>query len=329
MKNFLFGVIICLLTSANVNAARITAITNGNWSSTTTWDAGRPPLDNDQVVIPASIVVAFTGSPYPKNTPSTRPTLNIKIYGTLDFSALGNDKLYLDVGSTIEIFTNGKIETNTSSSEIIAIYTGSTDNTVWSGTPAILNGPLNATATTSGFANGILPVMFESFTVKKDNKGFATLSWITSAEQNSSHFEIERSLSGSASWQTAGIVDAAGYSSAAHQYYFTVQLVSGENLFRLKEVDIDGKYTYSIIVSINYSATENISVSYNQSTHQLSFQGVQNDQLKIHIFDTAGHLIVEASAASAPVIFQPPVSGVYFVNVVSRGARFAEKIIVH
>lgn len=328
MKNILYPAILCLIFSAKASAAIITAVANGNWIASSTWDAGRAPADNDQVIIPASKTVAFNGSPYPKNTPSTRPTLTIKIYGILDFSTAGNDKLYLDEGSTVQIYTNGKIQTTTSSTEIIAIYNGSTDNTVWTGTPAVLDGPLNATATSSGFANGILPVKFESFSIKKDNKGFATLSWVTSSEINSSRFEIERSSAESVNWQFAGDVDAAGNSSIAHHYQFTAPLVAGENRFRLKQIDIDGKYTYSIVVSIRFSGDNNISITFNQRSHQLSVKGTSENDAKIHIFDASGNNVYTGSF-SAPVIFQPATTGVYVVNVINHDSRVAKKIMVY
>jgi hypothetical protein len=212
--------------------------------------------------------------------------------------------------------------------EIIAIYNGTTDNTVWTGSPAVITGPSNATATSSGFANGILPVKFESFTIKKDHKGFATLSWITSAEVNSSRFEIERSSAASINWQFAGVVDAAGNSSIARSYEFAAPLVAGENRFRLKQVDIDGKFTYSVVVSIKYNEDDNISITFDQRSHQLSMKGVQNGDTKIHIFDASGNTVYTGSF-SAPVIFQPPSAGMYVVNVTNHDSRAAKKIMVY
>jgi hypothetical protein len=328
MKNHIITGILAICYSLSASAGTITAISNGNWIASSTWDVGRAPQDNDLVIIPATKQVSFTGSPYPKNTPSSRPTMNIKIYGILDFSTAGNDKLYLDAGSTIEIFTDGKIQTSTASMEIIAIYTGSTDNTVWTGSPAILDGPSNATATTSGFANGILPVNLKSFTIKKDNKGFATLSWTTSAEMNSLRFEIERSSGETVNWQFAGNVEASGSSSTDQQYHFSIPLNAGENRFRLKEVDIDGKFTYSNVVGIKYNDDTGIEVNYNQSTHQLSLRVGENSQFKIHIFDESGHALYSGSVTTS-IVFKPSTAGVYFVNVVNRKSHFARKIMVY
>jgi hypothetical protein len=326
MKNLTLTVFLCIFLSTAVSAATITAIGNGSWIAASTWDAGRAPLDNDIVVIPATKTVSFSGSPYPKNTPTVRPTLNIKIYGTLDFSAVGNDKLYLDAGSTIQIFSGGKIQTSTSSSEIIAIHNGTDDNTVWTGTPATINGPASATATSSGFANGVLPLKFESFTIKKDNKGFATLTWVTSAEINALRFEIERSTSESPNWQVAGNVDASGNSSGTNEYNFVASLFAGENRFRLKQIDIDGKFTYSNVVSTR-NISGDIIIIYDHSAHQLSFKGVSNDA-KISIFDASGQTVYKGFANKG-ILSSPSSAGVYFVNVIHNNARLARKITVY
>jgi hypothetical protein len=328
MKTLTCMVISCILLSINSSAAIVTAIQNGNWTAPSTWDAARVPQDNDQVIIPASRTVTFSGSPYPKNTPLVRPTLDIKIYGTLDFSVVGNDKMYLDAGSLIQVFPGGKIQTNTSSSEIIAIYNGSDDNTVWSGSPATINGPANATASTSGFANGVLPVKLESFTIKKDNKGFATLTWITSAEVNSSRFEIERSITPLLNWEHVAEVAASGNTSGTREYHFVASLIQGVNQFRLKQIDIDGKFSYSPVVSISHNADNNVTVHYDQSTHLLLLKRSGNEPVNISVFDVSGHMVYKGTATSQ-IKFEPASAGVYVVNVVNHHSRVAKKILVY
>jgi hypothetical protein len=327
MKTPISLAILFLLMSTAAPAATITAVQNGNWIASSTWDAGRAPQDNDVVVIPALKVVSFNGTPYAKNPTASRPTLTIKIYGTLDFSTAGNDKLYLNTGSTIQIFSGGKIQTNTSSSDIIAIHNGTDDNTVWNGTPSTISGPASATATTSGFSNSLLPVKLESFTIKRDNKGSATLTWITSSETNSSSFEIERLATGPLNWQVTGNINASGNSSSAHEYNFTVPLYPGENRFRLKQIDADGKFLYSNVISVRYNSN-NMDVNYDQSSKQVLIKGVEGADGKIFISDASGHTVYKGSASS-PVIFLPATAGIYFVNVVNLHSRFVKKIMVY
>lgn len=328
MKSIVALLIMNVLLSVSSTAALITAVRNGAWASGTTWDAGRVPMDNDQVVIPASLQVSFNGTPYPKNPPVSRPTLSIKIYGILDFSADGNDKLYLNAGSIIQVLNSGKIQTTSGSNEIIAIYTGSSDNTVWTGSPATITGPSNATATTSLFSNAVLPVKLESFIIKKSNREFATLKWITSAEVNSSKFEIQSLTPAMPGWQFAGNVTASGNTATPREYHYNIRLVKGYNQFRLKQIDHDDKFTYSPVVSVSYDTENNMVIMYDQSTHQLLVKGLENQDGKIYITDASGRTVLAASV-STPITFQPESGGVYFVNLIKNHLSVSKKIMVH
>lgn len=317
-------ILLLLLLQATLFAADISAVSDGNWITPSTWDLGRVPQDNDVVIIPASRRVFFNGAPYPKNLPATRPTLNIKIYGILDFTNAGNDKLYLNAGSVIQIFINGKIQTSSSSSEIIAIYNGSSDNTVWDGTPATIHGPASATATSTGFSNAILPVELQSFTIKKDKKGFAKLNWITGTELNSLLFEIETLAELNSNWRSLAQINAARNSSSIQEYNYVVPLVNGENQFRLKQIDIDGKYTYSTVVSIKYNP-DNVNVNYNQRSHQLVVSGAENNAGNLFIFDLSGRVFYKGPIRSS-MTFNPGAPGIYFVKISSQISNTIQKI---
>jgi hypothetical protein len=315
-----------LLIANHVSGAVITAISNGNWGSASTWDLNRSPDDNDDVVIPIGRQVFFSGSPYPKNNPSARPTLRIKIFGTFDFSNSGNDKLYLDAGSNIQIFTNGQIITTSTGNEIIAIHNGSSDNTVWNGSPAVINGPASATATTVGFQNGILPVKIESFTMKKSGDGIATLTWVSATETNSAYFVIETINAQHAGWQSVHKVKAAGESSVNTVYHYTTSLLPGNNQFRLKMVDVDGKFTYSAVVNWLQSAALTADITYDIRTHQIRTSALKaSEKAQLHIYNDAGHLIASYRASDA-ISFAPSAAGVYIFTLLAREMKSSKKI---
>lgn len=96
-----------------------------------------------------------------------------------------------------------------------------------------------------------LPVKLVSFQAKK--REFMTdLFWETTFESNSSHFEIERSAKG-INWEVIGKKDAVTESIKRQQYaYIDVSPESGENLYRLKMIDMDGTYAYSKISSVTF-----------------------------------------------------------------------------
>lgn len=108
--------------------------------------------------------------------------------------------------------------------------------------------------------SGSLPLNLVSFSGQKTADGKASLKWVTTAEINTSHFEILRGTQPS-TLEYVGRVTAAGNSNANRQYTFTdVPVASGYNYYQLKMVDKDGKYTLSDIVRINFDEMSNISI---------------------------------------------------------------------
>ncbi|MDW7693103.1 T9SS type A sorting domain-containing protein [Flammeovirgaceae bacterium SG7u.111] len=101
----------------------------------------------------------------------------------------------------------------------------------------------------------ILPVEFLSFEAVKNRKT-ALLKWETTQEFNNSHFVIEHSTDGR-SFAEVGDVDALGGISEINRYRFTMENpVNGTNYFRLKQVDNDGKFDYSNVLSLEYEIEE-------------------------------------------------------------------------
>jgi lysophospholipase L1-like esterase len=94
-----------------------------------------------------------------------------------------------------------------------------------------------------------LPVSLVQF--KATYNGVAAeLSWETASEQNSQHFEIQRSADG-ALFTAIGTVAAAGNGTSSKSYAFTDGLPNnGNNYYRLKMVDIDGRFKYSVVILV-------------------------------------------------------------------------------
>ncbi len=90
-----------------------------------------------------------------------------------------------------------------------------------------------------------LPISLDGF-VARPYRENVILSWTTRSEINNDHFEIQRKES---EWKTIGIIDGSGNStSPVHYEYTDKNPISGTNYYRLKQVDYDGKFTFSSIV---------------------------------------------------------------------------------
>ena len=98
----------------------------------------------------------------------------------------------------------------------------------------------------------VLPVTLSSFTVTKGAKS-AILNWQTAQESNNAYFAIERSKNGT-DFAEIGKVNGKGNSTLAQQYaYEDFGISNGQNYYRLKQVNNDGKYTYSAVVSVEFT----------------------------------------------------------------------------
>jgi hypothetical protein len=90
----------------------------------------------------------------------------------------------------------------------------------------------------------VLPVTFSGYDVKCNDKG-ALITWSTATEQNSDKFEIQRSINGS-DWTVIDNVKAAGISNSNRTYQY-LDLKGGAAFYRIRQVDIDGRFTYTTI----------------------------------------------------------------------------------
>lgn len=97
-----------------------------------------------------------------------------------------------------------------------------------------------------------LPITWLYFNARESGKD-AILNWATTSEINSKFFAIERSYDG-VHFIQIGSVQAAGNSSLTNNYAYTdkeAMILPYDVLYyRLRQVDNDGKFTYSIIISI-------------------------------------------------------------------------------
>lgn len=98
--------------------------------------------------------------------------------------------------------------------------------------------------------NDPLPVTLVSFTATAEDNKFIQLDWSTATEVNNSGFQIERSVNGT-DFEAIGWAEGHGNSTVMNSYrYSDLSALPGiVYYYRLKQVDVDGNYKYSNIVS--------------------------------------------------------------------------------
>jgi hypothetical protein len=142
-----------------------------------------------------------------------------------------------------------------------------------------------------------LPVELTSFTAKIIDKN-VLLNWQTSTETNNYGFEIERA-SYLQVWEHIGFVSGNGNSNSPKEYSFMDKNPDGvgEIKYRLKQIDNDGQFEYSNVISTNYSINgfeifQNYPNPFNPST-TISWQSAIGGNVSIKIYDILGNEVAE------------------------------------
>lgn len=98
-----------------------------------------------------------------------------------------------------------------------------------------------------------LPLTWLSFTAKAQNNSQSLLQWTTAQEQNTKDFYIQHSADG-INWIIIGSLPAAGNSNSTSYYnYVHTNPVKGLNYYRIKQTDVDSRYSYSPIRMLSFT----------------------------------------------------------------------------
>jgi hypothetical protein len=184
-----------------------------------------------------------------------------------------------------------------------------------------------------------LPLQMISFSATLNNSK-AELTWKTVSETNVSHFEIEKSLDGK-NFSEAGIVFATGNETDVTIYNFSDKIntdLEGVVYYRIRSVDLDGKFQYSAIrmVRVSKQVANNITLlAYpNPVTSELRISIPDNWQSKkviYEIFSINGRLANKtetASSSQTEIINIGNLStGIYLVKASCEGKTAQQKIV--
>ena len=171
----------------------------------------------------------------------------------------------------------------------------------------------------------ILPVEFGKVDAR-NVYGKIEIHWETYSEINNDRFEIERSFSADR-FETIGMVEGSGNSQRLNDYTFVDETpLTGINYYRLKQVDIDGVFEYSDIVSVE-TKRSNIRITPTSTFDFVTVStGVQssiilrsiNGQVMNRQSDAEGNFTIEM--ANYP-------QGIYFLMLEINGSIQTEKVV--
>lgn len=255
-----------------------------------------------QILFPEPILIA-AGTTY-------IASYNIGV--STDYASTPNGLVAPQTNGPVTALANGGVFTQGSP---VAFPATSTDNNYWADVifaPNNYSFVLNSVIDDAGCVNNpgtpintlnvqsidcsTLPVSLINFSATpKDNA--VLLRWSTASELNNLGFELQRSIDGNNGWSAIAFVNGAGNSNSVINYsYVDENLTASRYYYRLKQIDIDQRFAYSPIVSVQLDGKQAFDLQQNypnpfRGETIIRFTLPYKTTVSLSIFDMNGRLV--------------------------------------
>ena len=225
------------------------------------------------------------------------------------------------------LLANGvrRIERRLFSDASIFPIIGIDEDGIWPSGANTVNPLGGTTAIRIDFSDASIPVELLGFSASKSGNS-VVLNWATATETNNSGFEIQKN-SGTG-FMKIGFVAGNGTTTDKKSYSFVDQnTVNGTFFYRLKQIDLNGTYSYSNIVEItngipaNFNLTQNYPNPFNPST-TINYSLPYESNVKIIVYNLIGEVVKELAnstqqAGEYTIRFNANgfSSGIYFYSI--------------
>lgn len=180
----------------------------------------------------------------------------------------------------------------------------------------------------------VLPVTFTSFTGKAEKK-YNVLDWDVANEINNKGYYIERKQRSNNDFATVAFVKgkAAPGGNASYTYNDnSIDLTSEQTLYRLKQIDIDGRYNYSSVVVLKRNAATKLVeyISADAGKLLIRINNITPNKIQLRITDMNGKQIYnsESAAVTQNISMLQWAAGMYIAEVWSNGKQaFVQRFI--
>lgn len=185
-------------------------------------------------------------------------------------------------------------------------------------------------------SSGPLPIELIEFKATKNYDRVLT-QWSTASEKNNAYFTVEKSQDG-LNYAYVASVKGAGTSGTINKYSaYDDSPLNGISYYRLKQIDFDGSYKYSPVVSIDREESFEIKLTPNPvmigEKIQFSLSKRVEQIVTVEVTDLAGAVTYTGTAGSDDHINfvvnnYYPTQGVYLIKVQCGDAVQVSKLLV-
>ena len=178
-----------------------------------------------------------------------------------------------------------------------------------------------------------LPIELVKFSVSTQPTRQVLLSWQTATERDNALFAIERSTDGTR-FTEIGRIAGAGNSVEIQDYQFTDPApAKGTNYYRLRQVDVDGRFSYSSVVTAVLDETGNVRVTPTPASDHLQVQleDTSEEGIQWKLYDYIGRTVLSGTEAADISSFSLDVSplaqGAYTLSI-QVGTSIYTKLVI-
>lgn len=202
----------------------------------------------------------------------------------------------------------------------------------WTVMPDVANEPANTITVTGesteyilGRLTGILPVNLVAFNAVKETDK-VLLSWNTENEVNLLRYEVEKSTDGR---PFTKLTEKTARGNSTNAYTATDDKpVNGINYYRLKIIDKDGSYRYSIILKADFTKKYLVSILPNPAHDYIIINGADKFK-RVQLIDMSGKVVKQfIKNSNNRYTVSGLAQGIYLLQLINDDEKQVEKIVI-
>ncbi len=305
MKTFVNHIIVCwFLLSLTTHLHAQTFFSIGNDANL--FIGAKTNISFDSLVLTSSTDMLLTPTGITKSTTLFHTATGTHINRVYQFS-----QPFADFNGTID-FGYQDDELN-GLDENTLVLNAFTNNTWTAYTNDVSRDATNNYITTSGLSNisldeltltsiaGVLPLHWLSVTATRENS-LTVINWITTQEANCKYYQVQKSTD-VVTWQNVGSPVKAMNGNSFNYYSFSDAFyLDSTAYYRIVLTDINGKTSYSTIVSVKDANDNRIVIYPNPASDIISVHVGGNARIRsVKVYDAIGKLMMSKEGSNSDV----------------------------